>query len=46
MHDGKVEPFDGDLDDYQQWLSDVQKQESQSDDASREKENGNSAQGA
>ncbi|WP_155489376.1 ATP-binding cassette domain-containing protein, partial [Cronobacter sakazakii] len=29
VHDGKVEPFDGDLDDYQQWLSDVQKQESQ-----------------
>ncbi len=44
VHDGKVEPFDGDLDDYQQWLSDVQKQESQGDDASREKDNGNSAQ--
>ncbi|EOC0209996.1 ABC transporter ATP-binding protein [Cronobacter dublinensis] len=44
VHDGKVEPFDGDLDDYQQWLSDVQKQENQGDDASREKDNGNSAQ--
>jgi ATP-binding cassette subfamily F protein 3 len=42
VHDGKVEPFDGDLDDYQQWLSDVQKQESQPTDAA--KENGNSAQ--
>ncbi|WP_105638108.1 ABC transporter ATP-binding protein [Cronobacter dublinensis] len=44
VHDGKVEPFDGDLDDYQQWLSDVQKQENQGDDDSREKDNGNSAQ--
>ncbi|MDF7758441.1 ABC transporter ATP-binding protein [Kosakonia cowanii] len=42
VHDGKVEPFDGDLDDYQQWLSDVQKQESQPTEAA--KENGNSAQ--
>ena len=42
MHDSKVEPFDGDLEDYQQWLSDTQKQENQ---ASEEpKENGNSAQ--
>lgn len=24
VHDGKVEPFDGDLEDYQQWLSDSQ----------------------
>lgn len=29
VHDSKVEPFDGDLEDYQQWLSDSQKQESQ-----------------
>jgi energy-coupling factor transporter ATP-binding protein EcfA2 len=29
VHDRKVEPFDGDLEDYQQWLSDVQKQENQ-----------------
>ncbi|KAB8312324.1 ABC transporter ATP-binding protein [Erwinia endophytica] len=26
VHDGKVEAFEGDLDDYQQWLSDLQKQ--------------------
>ena len=42
VHDRKVEPFDGDLEDYQQWLSDVQKQENQTDDAP--KENANSAQ--
>ncbi|POU01310.1 ABC transporter ATP-binding protein [Escherichia sp. ESNIH1] len=42
VHDGKVEPFDGDLEDYQQWLSDVQKQENQPAEAA--KENGNSAQ--
>lgn len=28
VHDHKVEPFDGDLDDYQQWLSDLQRQSS------------------
>ncbi|UXY11363.1 ABC transporter ATP-binding protein [Kosakonia sp. ML.JS2a] len=43
VHDGKVEPFEGDLEDYQQWLSDVQKQESQPADAVA-KESGNSAQ--
>lgn len=37
-----VEPFDGDLDDYQQWLTDVQKQENQPTEAS--KDNANSAQ--
>jgi ATP-binding cassette subfamily F protein 3 len=42
VHDGKVEPFDGDLEDYQKWLSDSQKQEAQSDDAP--KDNVNSAQ--
>ncbi|EHM50373.1 MAG: ABC transporter ATP-binding protein [Yokenella regensburgei] len=42
VHDGKVEPFDGDLDDYQQWLTDVQKQENQPTEAS--KDNANSAQ--
>ncbi|HCL5263806.1 TPA: ABC transporter ATP-binding protein [Salmonella enterica] len=42
VHDKKVEPFDGDLEDYQQWLSDVQKQENQSDEPV--KENANSAQ--
>ncbi|MGY5955118.1 ABC transporter ATP-binding protein [Kosakonia sp. BK9b] len=43
VHDGKVEPFAGDLEDYQQWLSDVQKQESQPADAAA-KDSGNSAQ--
>ena len=42
VHDSKVEPFDGDLEDYQQWLSDSQKQESQT--SEEPKENGNSAQ--
>ncbi|MFY9994877.1 MAG: ABC transporter ATP-binding protein [Leclercia sp.] len=42
VHDGKVEPFDGDLEDYQQWLSDVQKQENQP--AEGAKDNANSAQ--
>jgi len=26
VHDGKVEPFEGDLEDYQQWLADQQRQ--------------------
>ena len=30
VHDGQVEPFDGDLDDYQRWLADSQKQMRQS----------------
>ncbi|WP_285130990.1 ABC transporter ATP-binding protein [Leclercia adecarboxylata] len=42
VHDSKVEPFDGDLEDYQQWLTDVQKQENQPEEAT--KENANSAQ--
>nr|VUD25168.1 glutathione ABC transporter ATP-binding protein [Salmonella sp. NCTC 7297] len=42
VHDKKVEPFDGDLEDYQQWLSDVQKQENQTNVVP--KENANSAQ--
>ena len=42
VHDGQVEPFEGDLDDYQQWLVDLQRQESQQD--APEKESGNSAQ--
>lgn len=29
VHDGQVEPFDGDLDDYQQWLVDQNRQETQ-----------------
>ncbi len=42
VHDGKVEAFDGDLEDYQQWLSDLQKQGNQPEDAV--KDNVNSAQ--
>ena len=42
VHDGQVEPFEGDLDDYQQWLVDLQRQESQQD--APEKKSGNSAQ--
>ena len=42
VHDGKVEPFDGDLEDYQQWLTDVQKQENQPEEST--KDNANSAQ--
>lgn len=30
VHDGQVEPFAGDLEDYQQWLSEWQRQENQS----------------
>lgn len=43
VHDGQVEPFEGDLDDYQQWLSDLQKQQAQQD-AAPKQDNGNSAQ--
>lgn len=42
VHDRKVEPFDGDLEDYQQWLTDVQKLENQPEEAV--KDNANSAQ--
>ncbi|WP_318374431.1 ABC transporter ATP-binding protein [Enterobacter sp.] len=42
VHGGKVEAFDGDLEDYQQWLSDIQKLENQPADSA--KENANSAQ--
>ncbi|HKM97983.1 MAG TPA: ABC transporter ATP-binding protein [Buttiauxella sp.] len=42
VHDGKVEAFDGDLEDYQQWLVDLQKQENQPQDSA--KDNANSAQ--
>ncbi|RTF69589.1 ATP-binding cassette domain-containing protein [Serratia marcescens] len=43
VHDGQVEPFEGDLDDYQQWLVDLQRQESQQD-APEKESGGNSAQ--
>lgn len=36
-----MEPFDGDLEDYQQWLTDVQKQENQPEESA--KDNANSA---
>ncbi|MFC7779129.1 MULTISPECIES: ABC transporter ATP-binding protein [unclassified Pantoea] len=42
VHDGKVDVFEGDLEDYQQWLSDLQKQAQQ--DAAPKQDNGNSAQ--
>ncbi|WP_318364854.1 ABC transporter ATP-binding protein [Enterobacter sp.] len=42
VHGGKVEAFDGDLEDYQQWLSDIQKLENQPADGV--KDNVNSAQ--
>lgn len=43
VHDGKVETFDGDLEDYQQWLSELQKQQAQQD-AAPKLDNTNSAQ--
>lgn len=43
VHDGQVEVFDGDLDDYQQWLADLQRQENQQDAPDKEN-NANSAQ--
>ncbi|HFR4113766.1 TPA: ABC transporter ATP-binding protein [Yersinia enterocolitica] len=43
VHDGKVEQFDGDLEDYQQFLVDLQRQQSQQDNPAKES-SGNSAQ--
>ena len=43
VHDGKVDVFAGDLEDYQQWLSDLQKQQAQQE-AAPKADNGNSAQ--
>ena len=43
VHDGSVDVFPGVLEDYQQWLSDLQKQQSQQDAAPRQ-DSGNSAQ--
>ena len=42
VHDGKVEAFEGDLEDYQQWLSDLQRQTSA--DAAPKTDSANSAQ--
>lgn len=39
VHDGQVEPFDGDLDDYQQWLVDQNRQETQANKNQQDKEN-------
>lgn len=44
VHDQKVEPFDGDLEDYQQWLVGLQRQENAADETPRENA-ANSAQG-
>ncbi|MEH2921798.1 ABC transporter ATP-binding protein [Samsonia erythrinae] len=44
VHDRKVEPFDGDLEDYQQWLVGLQRQDNASDEATKENA-ANSAQG-
>ncbi|MEQ9888981.1 ABC transporter ATP-binding protein [Pectobacterium zantedeschiae] len=44
VHDQKVEPFDGDLEDYQQWLVGLQRQENATDEAPKENA-ANSAQG-
>lgn len=39
VHDGQVEPFDGDLDDYQQWLVDQNRQETQANKNQQDKDN-------
>ncbi|MDQ5891417.1 ABC transporter ATP-binding protein [Pectobacterium aquaticum] len=44
VHDQKVEPFDGDLEDYQQWLVGLQRQENAADEMPKENA-ANSAQG-
>ncbi|GKV91847.1 ABC transporter ATP-binding protein [Pectobacterium carotovorum] len=44
VHDQKVEPFDGDLEDYQQWLVSLQRQENAADETPKEN-TANSAQG-
>ncbi|MCI4117212.1 ABC transporter ATP-binding protein, partial [Dickeya dianthicola] len=36
VHDRKVEPFDGDLEDYQQWLLDAQKQDNAAESVARD----------
>ncbi|WP_347254007.1 ABC transporter ATP-binding protein [Leminorella grimontii] len=44
VHDARVEQFDGDLDDYQRWLSELQKQDLQPQGGEPSEQNGNSAQ--
>ncbi|WP_409308577.1 ABC transporter ATP-binding protein [Pectobacterium sp. B1J-3] len=36
VHDHKVEPFDGDLEDYQKWLVDLQRQDNAADEVTKE----------
>lgn len=43
VHDGRVEQFDGDLDDYQRWLSDLQKQDFQAQPSGQAEPSNNSA---
>ncbi|WP_192456573.1 ABC transporter ATP-binding protein [Musicola keenii] len=43
VHDGKVDPFDGDLEDYQRWLLDAQKTQGNTGDDTKET-NANNAQ--
>ncbi|MBW7981314.1 ABC transporter ATP-binding protein [Enterobacillus tribolii] len=38
VHDGQVEPFNGDLEDYQQWMIDLQRQENQQESAPKSAE--------
>lgn len=39
VHDGQVESFDGDLDDYQQWLVDQNRQETQANKSQQDNDN-------
>lgn len=39
VHDAQVEPFDGDLDDYQQWLVDQNRQETQANKSQQDNDN-------
>lgn len=39
VHDGQVEPFDGDLDDYQQWLVDQNRQETLANKSQQDNDN-------
>lgn len=43
VHDGQVEPFEGDLDDYQQWLVDQNRQETQANKTQPDQETTNAS---
>lgn len=43
VHDGQVEPFEGDLDDYQQWLVDQNRQETQANKTQPDQETPNAS---